>query len=102
MVRYTCDLCGKELRPGEGQRFVVKIEAFAAQDPAELTEADLDDDALEAVSEVLREMEAQEGDVDLPAPTRHFRYDLCPECHRRFVHDPLGKECAPRVTFSEN
>ena len=55
MLHFTCDLCGKELRPGEDQRFVVKIEAFAAHDPAELTEEDLDEDHMEAISQLLRE-----------------------------------------------
>jgi hypothetical protein len=102
MVHFTCDGCGKELQPGDGEHFVVKIEAFAAQDPAELTDADLDEDHLEAVGELLRELEANDGELDLPAATRHFRYDLCPDCHHKFVRDPLGKECAQKVTFSKN
>src|SRR5262249_32279753 len=40
MLRVTCDLCGKEIRAGEDHRFVVKIEAYAAHDPDEITEAD--------------------------------------------------------------
>ena len=35
MLHVTCDLCGKELRPGEDHRYVVKLEVFAAPDPAE-------------------------------------------------------------------
>src|SRR5689334_18974040 len=44
MLHVTCDFCGKELRPGDDPHYVVKIEAYAAHDPAEITEADLDDD----------------------------------------------------------
>jgi hypothetical protein len=102
MIRYSCDLCGKELLPGEEERYVIKIEASAAHDPAELTEADLDDDNLEEISELLRALEENDGEMDLPEPTRHFRYDLCPECHRKFVRDPLGRECSQKVSFSEN
>jgi len=102
MLRYSCDLCGKELCPSEGQRYVVKIDAFAAQDPAKLTEADLEEDHLEAVGELLRELEESDGALELPEPTRHFRYDLCPECLLRFVRDPLGKEHPQRVSFSKN
>ena len=60
MLHVTCDLCGKELCPGHDQRFVVKVEVFAAHEPAKITEADLDDDHMEAVSELLREMEENE------------------------------------------
>jgi hypothetical protein len=102
MVHVTCDLCGKELRPGETEHYVVKIEAFAAQDPAELTDADLEEDHLEAIGEILRELEETDAELELPPATRRFRYDLCPECHQRFVRDPLAKEYSQKVTFSKN
>ena len=57
MLHVTCDLCGKKIRPGEDHHFVVKIEVFAAHDPAEITEADLDEDHMEAVGQLLRDME---------------------------------------------
>ncbi|HEV3084465.1 MAG TPA: hypothetical protein VG099_15070 [Gemmataceae bacterium] len=104
MLHVTCDLCGKELCPGQDQRFVVKVEVFAAHDPAKITEADLDDDHMEAVSQLLREMEdnAQE-DPDLAEPAyKNFRYDLCPDCHKKFVRDPLSKESAQKFHFSKN
>src|SRR5438067_12809966 len=80
MLHVTCDLCGKELCPGHDQRFVVKVEVFAAHEPAKITEADLDDDHMEAVSELLREMEENEDPDQVEPAYRHFRYDLCPEC----------------------
>jgi hypothetical protein len=103
MLHVTCDLCGKELMPGDDSRYVVKMEVFAAHDPAKITEADLDDDHMEAVGELLREMEENAVDPELAEPTyRHFRYDLCPECQKKFVRDPLGKEAAQKFDFSEN
>lgn len=103
MVHVTCDLCGKEIFPGDDPRFVVKVEVFAAHDPATITEADLDDDHLEEVSELLREADENATDPDLTAPPyKHFRYDLCSECHKKFLRDPLGKEAAQKFDFSEN
>ena len=103
MLHVTCDLCGKVLRPGDDQHYVVKVEVFAAQDPAEITEADLDEDHMEAVSELLREMEDSLGGADdLEQATQHFRYDLCPRCRQKFARDPLGKEAAQKFDFSEN
>ncbi len=103
MVHVTCDLCGKELLQGDDSRYVVKIEIFAAHDPAEITEADLDEDHMEAVGQLLREMEdtlADDGGIE---PCVHnFRYDLCSECRTRFVRDPLGKDAAQKFDFSEN
>ena len=102
MQHITCDLCGKELRPGEDHRYVVKIEAYAAHDPAEITEADLDEDHMEALSQTLRELEENEASPELTEPYKNFRYDLCADCHKRFVQNPLAKEAAQKFDFSEN
>jgi hypothetical protein len=103
MLHITCDLCGKELLPGDDHRYVVKLEVFAAHDPREITEADLDEDHMEAVSQLLRDMEENETDEPEMAPTyQKFRYDLCPDCQKKFVRDPLGKEAAQKFDFSEN
>jgi hypothetical protein len=102
MLHITCDLCGKELRPGEDHRYVVKIEAYAAHDPAEITEADLDEDHMEALSQTLRELEENDATAEVVEPYKHFRYDLCSECHKKFVQNPLAKEPAQKFDFSEN
>ena len=100
MLRVTCDCCGKEVSSGENHH-VVKVEVFVANDPAPLSEADLDKDHMEAIAEMLRE----DKDSD-PSPveprTRQFRYDLCDGCRRRYVRDPLGREAAPKFLFSAN
>jgi hypothetical protein len=102
MLHVTCDLCGKQLRPAEDRHYVVKIEAYAAQDPAEITEADLDEDHMEAVSKLLRDLEDSADEVQVTAPYKHFRYDLCSECHQKFLRDPLGKEHGHKLHFSKN
>ncbi|OAI54569.1 hypothetical protein AYO44_03225 [Planctomycetaceae bacterium SCGC AG-212-F19] len=103
MLHFTCDICGKDLLPHDDHRYVVKIEVFAAHDPREITEADLDEDHMEAVSELLREADDNVADPDLAAPAyKKFRYDLCPECQTKFLRDPLGKESEQKFDFSEN
>ena len=54
MVHFTCDLCGKDLTASGDPRYVVKIEAYAGFDPTEITEDDLDEDPMEAVSQLLQ------------------------------------------------
>lgn len=100
MLHFTCDLCGKELRTGEDQRYVVKIEAQAAHDPAEITEADLDEDHMEAVSQLLRDDDSL--DDELIDPNKNFRFDLCADCHKKFLRDPLSRENAQKFDFSKN
>jgi len=102
MLHYSCDNCGKDLTPGAVARYVVKVEAFAATDPNELTEADLDTDSVEAMAELLSEME-ETGEAPDPAPARKaMQFDLCPGCYRKYLADPLGKDTAPKFDFSEN
>jgi hypothetical protein len=101
MLHVTCDGCGKELRQGEDHH-VVKIEVFAAHDPAELTEADLDEDHMEAVSELLRQLEESDEQPEIEPASRCLRYDLCADCRKRFLRDPLGRENAQKFQFSKN
>ncbi len=101
MLHVTCDVCGKALRTGEDHH-VVKIEVFAAQEPVLLTEADLDEDQLEAVSDLLRAMEEDEAVEQAPPSTQSQRFDLCPRCCKRYLRDPLGRDVAQKFDFSEN
>ena len=99
MLHFSCDLCGKDLTDGRDSRYVVRMEVFAAGDPARLTDGDLSDDNLEAVSELLRD--ADDADLE-PAPAyKKLQYDLCPACHVKFLADPLSRE-AQKFDFSEN
>ena len=101
MVHFTCDLCGKELSASGDHRYVVKIEAFAGFDPTEITEEDLQDDPMEAVSQLLQHNESASDEV--PAPVhKGFRFDLCPSCHSKYLKDPLGKEFVRSFDFSKN
>ncbi len=102
MLHVTCDLCGKKLRTGEDLHYVVKIEAYAASDPAEITEADLEEDHMDVVSQLLQGCQDGDCDVDLVDPYKAFRYDLCQDCHRKFVRDPMAREKEQKLSFSKN
>jgi hypothetical protein len=104
MLHFTCDLCGKDIDASADPRYVLKMEVFAATDPVELTEADLEQDPIESLSEALRQAEEDGGNPaeDLPPVRKSFRYDLCSECHRKFLQDPLAREAEKKFHFSEN
>ncbi|GAC1470758.1 MAG: hypothetical protein NVSMB9_16160 [Isosphaeraceae bacterium] len=103
MVHFTCDLCGKGLTATGEPRYVVKMEAYAGFDPNEIREGDLEDDHMEAVSQILQKEEEADSSDELSAPVRKgFRFDLCPACHAKFLKDPLGKEFLRTFDFSEN
>jgi hypothetical protein len=104
MVHVTCDLCGKELRQSEDLHYVVKMEVFVVGDPDRLTDDDMDEDNLEAVSEILHDQEIDEMiDSELESSgCTSLRYDLCCHCQKKFVKDPLKREVEHSYDFSAN
>lgn len=102
MIRYICDCCKRELDPNTDIRYVVKIEVAAALDPQDLQPEETDRDYLEEIQqylEHLHQMDCPEVSEDV---YREFRFDLCSECYRRFIQNPLGRESAKAMQFSKN
>ncbi len=104
MIHYNCDMCGNSLVPEEDDRYVVKIEIYAACDSMEVDDDDLIDDFEEDDEE-----EEEEEEVDNIDPEemdgveyKTFRYDLCSKCHSRYMQDPLSINSIRRGRFSEN
>jgi hypothetical protein len=101
MVHFTCDLCGKDL-PSSAPRFVIRIAAYAGHDPDRIRDDDLDDDHMEAISKLLQRNEETRGDDEEVPLSKGFRFDLCPDCHRRFIKDPLNRDMLRALEFSKN
>lgn len=102
MIHVSCDLCGKDLTPEGTARFVVKMEAFAVAPPVTLHEEDLQDDHVEEMARYLQELEAGAAPPPLPPERKQMRFDLCLDCYRRFLRDPLRREIAVSFHFSDN
>lgn len=104
MINYNCDMCGKSLVPEEDDRYVVKIEIYAACDSM-----DVDDD--EELINDLEEEDDEDDDDELDSldpdeinsiEYKTFRYDLCSKCHSMYLQDPLSIKSIRRGRFSEN
>ena len=104
MLHYSCDLCKRMIDPHTDVRHVVKIEVFAAiEDQGGCSEADViaaDADHLEEVEALLERIEEEECDELDDA--RSMRFDLCDQCRRRFVRNPLGVSSGKKLDFSQN
>ena len=101
MIRYTCDLCKRDLDPRSDLLYKVKIEIGAVFDPVEET-IDDDRDHLQEIHDILEHME--DADVEHIADQVHqtMSFDLCAECRRQFVKRPLGRETTHLFDFSKN
>jgi hypothetical protein len=102
MIHYTCDACKRELCDDEA-RYVVRLEVYAARDPLEADQVDSDRDHLEEIGEILQRMdEIDDSDLIGDDVYQHRRYDLCSECRKKFLLNPLKTEFLGELHFSQN
>lgn len=103
MIRYYCDLCKRELDQEEELRYVVKMEVYAAFDPmASDEEDDSDRDHLEEIQDILERLDEVDRDQVSDDVYKQLRFDLCSECRKKFIRNPLGHTITKVLDFSKN
>jgi hypothetical protein len=101
MIHYTCDCCKRIIDSSDDVRYVVKMEVYASMDSS--AESDDDEhDHLEEIQQILERLEDAEDDVLGQDVYQSLRFDLCPECRRKFLKNPLGREPIKQFDFSQN
>jgi len=100
MIHHTCDRCKRVIDPEQELRYVVRMEIEAVMDPIHENEPQDDRDHLMEIDEILERVESADSDADDLYQTR--RFDLCPQCYRRFSANPLGREKKATLGFSHN
>lgn len=90
MDHCICDMCGKDLL-GEDIRYVMKMEIYCAYDPMEITYKDLAKDHKKEIQALIKEINKIDPE-ELQNQVYYMReFDLCKECHKKMLMDPLGK-----------
>jgi hypothetical protein len=100
MIHYSCDLCKRPLDPQDDLRYVVKLEVYAAFDPLSIEEEDRDN--MEELSEILEHIDDTQSSQVGEDVYQQLRFDLCPECRKKFLKNPLGQRPAEQFDFSKN
>lgn len=101
MIHYCCDRCKRSLNNEDDLRYVVKMEVHAAMDVVD--DADVDRDHLLEVHEILERLEDAESDAIADDIYQRLRFDLCADCYRKFVMNPIGADpSAHALRFSQN
>jgi len=95
-------MCGKGLLVDEDVRYIVKIEVYAAYDPLELTEEDLEGDHLAEMSAIFEQTEGKDAEELEEEVYKSFRFDLCMECQKKYLQDPLFRNVFRRTDISPN
>lgn len=101
MIHYVCDICKRPLNVEEDARYVVRMEVYAALDGASVP-IDDDRDHLEEIQEILECLDDEGGESVGEDLYQQLRFDLCSECRKRFLLDPLGRRVAQQLDFSKN
>lgn len=98
MIHYTCDRCHRTIDTTHQTRHIVKIEVKAV---VEDLSGDLEDE-VDHLSELHQLLEGIGDESDASEVSHRGRYDLCQECYRQFVKNPLGRDALPVLGFSNN
>jgi len=99
MIHFTCDRCKRVIDPEQELRYVVRMEIEAVMDPIHEHEPQDDRDHLLEIDEIL---ERVDGDEAADQAYHKRRYDLCPQCYRKFSANPLSREKKTTLGFSHN
>lgn len=102
MIHYTCDRCKRSIDPEQELRYVVKLEIQAAMEPLDCDDVEDDRDHLLEIHEILERLEDEESDAIAEDVYQKQRYDLCPECYRQYIKNPIGRELTAQFGFSNN
>jgi hypothetical protein len=91
------------MNPEAERRYEVRLEIRPIQTAATFG-ADLDRiddiDPLELLEQIIESEEPL--CFDNPASPSCMKYDLCCECHKKFLADPLGRKSHSNIHFSAN
>jgi hypothetical protein len=102
MIHFTCDRCRRVIDAEQELRYVVRMEIEAVMDPIHEDEPQDDRDHLLEIDEILERVDASESDAIGDDIYQKRRYDLCPQCYRKFSANPLARERKAALGFSHN
>jgi hypothetical protein len=85
-----CSRCRVELTPGEGNFYVVRIEAFADPTPPEFTAEDLNRDTEAEIDRLLAQLQHVSEQEAMDQVYRQLTIYLCAPCYRQWIENPTG------------
>jgi hypothetical protein len=86
-----CHRCGRQLRAGAGDWYIVRIEALADPSPPSLSAEDIEDRDLNAeFSRLFEQMDRMSERELLEQVHRRLTIHLCAPCYRQWIENPAG------------
>ncbi len=100
MIHFSCDRCHRPIAEDE-LRFTVSIEVQVAVENEQSADELLPEE-MEVLHEVLDELNDEEREEVKQFAYQRQQHDLCLECQREYLANPLGCEPPSRVGYGEN
>jgi len=89
MDRLLCKRCSKEVHPGRGDYYLVRIDALADPEPPVFTEEDLDRDVGAEIERLIRRMKGMSEEQLERQVHRQKAIYLCVPCFNRWIENPV-------------
>lgn len=99
MIHYTCDRCRRTLATTE-VRYVLRLDVQGVCEDEPAIGDDVD--SLSELHQLLEGIQCEDHDGPDVLPAFESKFDLCPHCYQQFARNPLGREMAIAMGFSNN
>ena len=90
MIRYCCDGCGKMMSANDANRYIVRLEVFAAAEGLTISKDDLAKDHQAEIEQIVNDLQQANPDQVEDQVYRSFRFDLCSACQPKYLANPLA------------
>lgn len=89
-VPLFCDRCVTELQPGQGNFYVVRIEAVADPSPPNISPEDSASKLRDRIGDLIAEMRDASEQELVDQVYRRLTLYLCGNCYRQWIENPTG------------
>lgn len=101
MIHYSCDRCKRDIDSTTDLRYTVTIEIEAALDGPEQELVD-DPDHLDHLQDLIESADDLCSSVFDDDVYQRKQFDLCQDCFRSYIKNPLARETNSALGFSKN
>ncbi len=91
-----CHCCGEILTPGQGDFYVVRIEAFADPTPPRIELSESPEDIAQEIDSLIQKMQNMSEQELMDQVYRRMTIHLCRGCYRPWIENPAGDAQPPR------
>ena len=91
MAALHCKRCSKEVHPGRGDYYLVRIDAVADPQPPIFTDEDLAQDVGSEIERLIRQMKSMSEQQLERQVFRHIAIYLCVPCFNQWIDNPVGR-----------